>query len=140
MSNLDIRWQQRFANFNKALAQLDEALALIPERTLSSLERLGVIHLFKFTHELAWNTLKDYLTWQGIEGIVGSRDTVREAFSNNLIEDGEGWMAMLIDRNRTSYTYNEATAQAILENIDSCYYHLFIRAQQKMTQQLERGE
>jgi nucleotidyltransferase substrate binding protein (TIGR01987 family) len=87
------------------------------QRELSKLEKQGVIHGFKYCYELGWNTLKDFLVWQGIDGIVGSRDTVREAFSKGLISDGHAWMQMLTDRNRTSHTYNEETAEAILTNI-----------------------
>lgn len=61
--------------------------------------------------------MNDLLLWQGIEGIIGSRDIIREAFTQGLIEEGEGWMNMLADRNRTSHTYNEETAEAILANI-----------------------
>jgi len=71
---------------------------------LSRLEKQGVIHRFKTCYEFGWNTLTDFLVWQGIDGIVGSRDTIREAFSKGLISDGHAWMQMLTDRNRTSHT------------------------------------
>ncbi|MHB0775274.1 nucleotidyltransferase substrate binding protein [Halomonas sp. WWR20] len=90
---------QRLQNFEKALAQLKEAITLIQQRPLSNLEQQGTIQAFETTYELGWNTLKDYLVWQGIESIVGSRDTVREAFKLGLIENGEAWMSMLVDRN-----------------------------------------
>lgn len=89
MAAVDIRWIQRLQNFSKALAQLDEAVTLMRERTLSNLERQGVIQTFEYSYELGWSTLKDYLVWQGTESIVGSRDTIREAFSLGLVDDGE---------------------------------------------------
>ncbi len=97
------------------------------ERDLSDLEKQGVIQAFEFTYELGWNTLKDYLVWQGIEGITGSRDTIREAFSKELITDGETWMKMLIDRNRTSHTYNEKIAEQILQSINQEYLEQLIK-------------
>jgi nucleotidyltransferase substrate binding protein (TIGR01987 family) len=124
MSNIDVRWQQRLSNFRRALTQLDEAIELMQRRELSRLEKQGVIQAFEYSYELGWNTLKDFLVWQGIEGIVGSRDTIREGFSKGLIEDGHGWMQMLTDRNRTSHTYNEETAEAILENIRKQHHSL----------------
>jgi nucleotidyltransferase substrate binding protein (TIGR01987 family) len=124
MNTADIRWQQRLHNFRKALAQLDEAMALMQVRELSNLEKQGVIQAFEFSYELAWNTLRDFLVWQGIEDITGSRDTIREAFSKGLIEDGQDWMNMLVDRNRTSHTYNEETAKAILQNIRTHHHAL----------------
>lgn len=127
MNTKDVRWLQRLNNFSKALAQLDEAIELMQLRQLSRLEKQGVIQAFEYSYELAWNTLKDFLLWQGIEGIIGSRDTIREAFSKGLIEEGQGWMNMLADRNRTSHTYNEETAEAILANI-SQQHHALLKA------------
>lgn len=124
MGTQDIRWQQRFNNYRKALTQLDDAIVLMQQRELSKLEKQGVIQAFEFCYELGWNTLRDFLVWQGIEGIVGSRDTFREAFNKNLIADGQGWMNMLLDRNRTSHTYNEGIAEAILLNIRHQYHAL----------------
>ncbi|PAV27393.1 nucleotidyltransferase substrate binding protein (TIGR01987 family) [Tamilnaduibacter salinus] len=123
-SSEDIRWQQRLRNFQKALAQLNEAMALADERALSRLEKQGVIQAFEYNYELGWNLLRDYLKWQGLAHITGSRDTIREAFSAGLIEDGEAWMRMLVDRNRTSHTYNEDTADAILAQVRLEYHGL----------------
>lgn len=127
----DVRWLQRLSNFSKALAQLDEAMELMQLRQLSRLEKQGVIQAFEYSYELAWNTLRDFLLWQGIEGIIGSRDTIREAFSQGLIEEGQGWMNMLADRNRTSHTYNEETAEAILSNI-SQQHHILLKALERV--------
>jgi nucleotidyltransferase substrate binding protein (TIGR01987 family) len=124
MSVQDVRWQQRFSNFTKALAHLTDAHELSKQRALSRLEKQGLIQAFEFTYELAWNTLRDYLSFQGIADLVGSRDTTREAFARNLIVDGEGWMMMLADRNRSSHTYNEATAEEIVEQIHTRYVDL----------------
>lgn len=38
MDDADVRWEQRFANYQKALTQLDEAVELFGERDLSNLE------------------------------------------------------------------------------------------------------
>ena len=61
MKKQDVRWRQRFQNFNKAFSQLSGAAALAQQRPLSELEQQGLIQVFEFTHELAWNTLKDFL-------------------------------------------------------------------------------
>ncbi|WP_444816315.1 nucleotidyltransferase substrate binding protein [Stutzerimonas frequens] len=137
MSNIDVRWQQRLSNFRRALTQLDEAIQLMQQRELSRLEKQGVIQAFEYSYELGWNSLKDFLVWQGIEGIVGSRDTIREGFSKGLIEDGHGWMQMLTDRNRTSHTYNEETAEAILENIKNQHHRLLRALVQTLTARMD---
>lgn len=124
MESADIRWKQRYQNFERALSQLAEAHALAQTRALSKLEKQGVIQAFEYTYELAWNTLKDLLTYQGIVNLIGSRDAIREAFARGLIADGEGWMQMLADRNRTTHTYNEQTAEEIVSRIHGQYIEL----------------
>lgn len=121
----NIRWQQRFANFKRAHAQLAAALDLMDQRALSDLEKQGAIQAFEFTYELAWNLLRDYLVWQGEANLSGSRDTIREAFKRELIHDGHAWMAMLQDRNRTVHTYNEATANELIDHLQHRYGALF---------------
>ncbi len=121
----DIRWSQRFNHFKNAYAQLREALELMDTRPLSNLEKQGTIQAFEFTYELAWNVLRDYLVWQGAETISGSRDAIRESFKRELISDGHAWLAMLQDRNRTVHTYNEETANQILDHLQHRYALLF---------------
>lgn len=122
----DIRWKQRFQNYQKALNTLVQANALANARELSNLEQQGLIQSFEFTHELAWNVLKDYLEYKGISGLIGSKDATRMAFKNGLIENGEDWMSMIADRNLTSHTYDEATAQKIVANILKRYLSAFM--------------
>jgi len=55
----DTRWRQRSNNFVKAFEGLNEAVELSMTRPLSKLEKQGLIQAFEYTHELAWNTLKD---------------------------------------------------------------------------------
>lgn len=136
MSGEDIRWQQRFANYRKALQQLRGAVALSAERELSPLEKQGVIKAFEFTHELAWNVLKDYLQDQGNHDIKGSKDATREAFKVGLVADGEQWMAMIQSRNASSHTYNEDTAAALVAVIVTQYFPLFVALQAEMEKYL----
>ena len=130
--NMDIRWQQRLDNYRKALDQLGNAVSISCQRPLSDLEKQGLIQAFEFTHELAWNVLKDYFAYQGNPDITGSRDAVREAFQKGLIEDGEGWMEMIKSRNQTSHTYQQRIADEIAGLITQRYYPLFQRFQEKM--------
>ena len=125
MSDPDIRWKQRFSNYRLALSRLDEGVSLARQRPLSDLEKQGLIQAFEFTHELAWNVMKDYFVYQGNTSIMGSRDAAREDFDKGLVEDGEGWMEMIKSRNQTSHTYNQKTADAIVERILESYFPLF---------------
>ncbi len=132
MNDPDIRWKQRFDNYLKALDQLVEAVTLGRQRSLSRLERQGLIKAFEFTHELAWNLLKDYFEYQGQTGLTGSRDAIREAFRRGLITDGEAWMATIGSRNLSSHTYDEATAHQLAEVIADRYLVLFVELAARM--------
>ena len=125
MADADLRWRQRFDNYERALQVLERGVELARQRPLSELEQQGLIQAFEFSHELAWNLLKDYLQHQGIEGIIGSRDATRLAFQNSLVSDGEGWMAMIKARNQSSHTYNLEQAQAIAYDVIHRYAPLF---------------
>ena len=83
--NPDVRWRQRLQSFRKAFAHLSKAAALAKERELSDLEQQGLIQAFEFTHELAWNTLKDFLESQGVTDLYGSKPATREAFARGLL-------------------------------------------------------
>lgn len=127
MTDQDVRWLQRLSNYQRALARLRSAAELAESRPLSELEKLGLIQTFEFVFELAWNLMKDYFLYQGDPGITGSRDAIRTASKQGLIDDGEGWMQMIKSRNQSAHTYNEATANAITEAILASYYNLFER-------------
>jgi len=133
MEELDICWQQRLANYAKALEKLGSAVATSKQRPLSELEKQGLIQTFEFTHELAWNVMKDYFAYQGTSGITGSRDAAREAFQKGLIEDGEGWMEMIKSRNQTSHTYQQKVADEIAGHITERYFPLFQHFLHKMS-------
>jgi len=136
----DIRWQQRFSNYRKALSKLAEVAGMEVEK-MSNLEKEGVIQRFEYTHELAWNTLKDFLSYQGVSSIMlGSRDATREAFAAGLIRKGEKWMEMIKSRNLTSHTYNEDTANEIFAKIISDFLPCFLDLEKVLEQQIKKEE
>ncbi|MDO9161309.1 MAG: nucleotidyltransferase substrate binding protein [Methylococcaceae bacterium] len=136
----DIRWKQRFNNYLRALRTLTEAVELAEQRELSNLEEQGMVQGFEFTHELAWNVLKDFLEDKGIVGLIGSKDATREAFRNGLLEDGEAWMQMIKARNLSSHTYNPGTAQAIVEDILTRFYPAFEQMARRFTALAQQPE
>jgi nucleotidyltransferase substrate binding protein, HI0074 family len=103
----DIRWKQRYENFDKTLDKLVQALST---EHLSELERAGVIQYYQFTFELAWKTLKDFMEDRGIDAKF-PRDVIKEAFRYGLIEDGELWLEILQKRNLMAHTYDESMAE-----------------------------
>ena len=131
-SAVDIRWQQRFANYRRALQQLREAVDLADVRPLSRLEQQGLIKAFEFTQELAWNVMKDYFEYQGTTDITGSRDAIREAFRRGLVTDGDTWMDTIKSRNRSAHTDDENTAKQIIESVITRYMTIFDAFQTQM--------
>ncbi len=116
----NIRWTQRSDSFRKAFSRLKEAVELARHRELSDLEAQG----FVYTHELAWNTLKDFLQAQDFK-LYGSRDTTRAAFKEGIIENGDAWMEMIRHRNLTTHTCNEDTAEEVVSAILNIYFSEF---------------
>ena len=119
------RSRQRFENFTRALDRLREALA-IPEAEISDLEREGLVQRFHYTFELAWQVLADALEREGVVLDVASpRRAVREAFAVGLLDDGQLWMDMINDRNRTVHQYDETRLEAVVANVRSRYFAAF---------------
>lgn len=116
--NQDIRWKQRFSNFEKALIAFRDFIAT---GELNIREKQGLIKSFEYTYELAWKVMKDYLQEEGINDIIGSKSAIRNAFNQGLIADGEIWMKMYEDRNNTVHTYDIEEAEIIVKNIIEKY-------------------
>ena len=121
----DIRWHQRLESFQRALANLTSAVRLREDRALSELEQQGLIQAFEFTHELAWNVMKDYIQSLGQTNVIASRDSTRAAFKAGLILEGEIWMDMIESRNLSVHTYNRSTADLLARKISETYFECF---------------
>lgn len=116
--NKEIRWKQRFENFEKAYLLLERTVAI---ENPSEAERGGLIQFFEIAFELSWKTLKDYLEAQGFL-VKNPRDILKQAFQSEIIEDGHAWMAALDDRNLTAHTYNEETGRKVENLIRNNYF------------------
>ncbi|MFN5416637.1 MAG: nucleotidyltransferase substrate binding protein [Flavobacteriia bacterium] len=132
MENSDIRWEQRFSNFKKAFAQLERFIA---EKELNEMEEQGLIKAFEYTYELSWKTLQDLLKDKGYQDILGPKPVVEQAFQDAYIVDGTAWMQMHKSRNLTSHTYDEETADEIIEKIRSVYFDLFHKLKIRLEQE-----
>ncbi|WP_194976427.1 nucleotidyltransferase substrate binding protein [Aquiflexum lacus] len=131
----DIRWEQRFSNFNKALNKLSQAVALAGKEELSELEVEGLIQRFEYTYELAWKTLQDLIKQQGLTDINGPGQVLTQAFQMGLINNAESWRRLKKSRELTSHTYDSETAQIIAEAIINEYFELFKFLQEKLENQ-----
>jgi nucleotidyltransferase substrate binding protein (TIGR01987 family) len=124
----DTRWKQRFQNLEKAFSTLEKALS---KNSISELERAGLIKIYELTFELAWKTLKDYLEDKAIP-VKYPRETIKKAFSYELIEDGELWLEMLGNRNLMVHAYDEARAKLAQQLISDKYYQALKQVIEKL--------
>lgn len=139
--NLEIRWLQRLAHYEKALARLATAVNLVAV-TYDSAEqedllREGMVQRFEYTQELAWKLMKDYAEYQGFTGIQGSRDAIRTSLQIGVITD-RTWMDTIADRNITSHCYDEAEFLAVLDKIANVYLPLFRDLEVQMQKNKEK--
>lgn len=117
----DIRWKQRYSNFDKALSYLEQALEI---KNPDIVQKAGIIQFFEMSFELSWKVLKDYLEEQGFNDIKSPKDAIKKAFEIGVIENGHEWLNLLQDRNLTTHTYDETKASEMEKLIHLNYYPL----------------
>jgi nucleotidyltransferase substrate binding protein (TIGR01987 family) len=122
MEGEDIRWKQRFSNFNKSLLLLENALKIEQPDVL---QKAGIVQFFEMCCELSWKVMKDYLEDQGFTEIGTPRNAIKKSFEIGLIEDGHAWMDLLVDRNLSVHTYDEEKANNLDLLIHTKYIQLF---------------
>ncbi len=127
----DIRWKQRFSNFEKAFLQLKQAVEDY-DGDVEAIIKEGVIQRFKYTHELTWKVMKDFLEYEGHQNITGSRSATRSAFNINLVKDGQVWMDMIDSRNKTVHTYHKNILEQEYQKVVEAYFSCFSEFYKKM--------
>ena len=115
----DIRWHQRFINFNKAFDQL---VRFIEKKELNEMEEQGLIKAFEYTFELGWKTLQDLLKEKGYDNILGPKPVIEQCFQDGYITRGREWLRMHVSRNLTSHTYDQEAAKAIIKEIRESFF------------------
>lgn len=121
---METRWVQRFENYKQALSNLSETIDCIQKDGNSKIYTMALIQAFEMTFELGWKILKDYLEYSGIM-VNTPRDSIKEAFKMNFINDGQGWIEMMEARNKTVHTYKEEFAKGLCNDILTNYFNMF---------------
>lgn len=118
----DIRWKQRFQNFDRAFLLLRSALEQQQIEDFNQLEQEGLIQRFEYTFELAWKTMKDYLEESGILLTEQTpRAVIKAAFAAGILKNGDAFIPMMLTRNLLSHRYDLQTFQAALVVIKKSY-------------------
>ncbi|MFH2032759.1 MAG: nucleotidyltransferase substrate binding protein [Bacteroidota bacterium] len=122
--NNELRWKQRFQNFEKAYKTLNRALDRFEAEPEDEMLQMALVQTFEFTFELSWNTMKDYLENEGFDEVKNSKQTIRTAFRAELIYDAEKWMDVIQKRNLASHTYNQSILEETVKYIKEEFYPL----------------
>ena len=123
------RYDERKKDFINAITRLKEGLGEEPD----DLRIDGILQRFEFTFELAWKCMKDYLEKEGVVSNIGSpREIIQLAFKHNIINDGETWIEMMLDRNTLSHMYDESVSREVYERIKTKYINVFVELQTKI--------
>ncbi|TCO60233.1 HI0074 family nucleotidyltransferase substrate-binding subunit [Caldanaerobacter subterraneus] len=122
-----------FEDFEKAFLNLKNAV----EMARDDLDVDGTIKRFEICYELSWKLMKEYLADVGVI-VKNPRNTFKEAFNNDLIEDVETWMQIIEDRNLLVHTYTLEESREVFNRIKGKYIielEKFYLAMQKRIQQ-----
>lgn len=118
MSDILIRFRQRFANYQKSLKQLK---ITVEKESLNEIEKAGLIQFFEVGFELAWKVMKDYLVAEGYK-VKSPRETIKQAYQYGLIDDGALWLEALEKRNLSAHTYDETILDELEKLIVQTYF------------------
>lgn len=119
----NIRWQQRFQNFEKAYFSLNESIEAFEKEPNNLFIRDSIVQRYEYTIELAWKTLKDYLEEEGFIDVSSPKKVIRMALKEGYVTD-TAWLNALDDRNKTSHAYDDEMAKEVTSEIINQYFFL----------------
>ena len=122
--NNDVRWKQRFQNFDKSFAVFQRRLDDYEKDSDSESHQMSLIQSFELIFELAWNVLRDYLENDGTDVRATPKIVFKEAFKAGLIREGETWLESSNKRNKSTHIYDEKVMNEIIEFIQNDFYPL----------------
>ncbi len=110
-------FEEKLATYEQALTTFKEALLEHP----SQLERDGAIQRFEYCFDLSWKTLKRFLEKRGLMNLNSPRSVFAAAFAENIIDDEVVWSNILLKRNASVHTYNQALAENLFALLPEYY-------------------
>ena len=120
--------------YKKAVDRVKESIA--EHETTGSLSvRDGAIQRFEFTVELAWKTMREFLTAQGFSNLNSPKEVLKQAYAYGLIDNDLLWLNIINDRNATSHLYKEAAASEIFCRIKDQYIDTFAGLADKLSRE-----
>ncbi|MDO4988417.1 MAG: HI0074 family nucleotidyltransferase substrate-binding subunit [Synergistes sp.] len=117
---------RKYDNYCKALNNLVEGAKLNPPYTI--VEQTGIVGLFSVCFEQSWKLMQAILENDGrFQNKTGSpKSIIKTAYQCGMIDDCDGWLAILAARNIIAHTYSNEEAISVIEKIKSDYLNLFL--------------
>lgn len=120
--NIEVnRIKEIYSDYANAMQRLKEAIR--EDINKGNIIIDGTIQRFEFSFELAWKLARAILNYNGVQ-VETPKQALKEAFKAKMIEDGDGWIDMLEDRNKTSHIYDEKAALGIYNKIRNNHFYL----------------
>lgn len=119
-----------FENFEAALKKLLEFQKIYDG---SEIHRAGIIQAFEFTFEQCWKAIQKKAGFEGLI-LASPRKSIEWAMNSNWLSTTQEntWLEMMKDRNLTSHTYRDQTAEKVAAHILDSYIAEFILILDKM--------
>lgn len=132
-----IVWREGFNHFRSALLSLTEALDQFTAN-VPSIIKSGILHRFALTHELACQTMMQYLSSNSSFKAKGHRAVCQQAlriglFKGTSIDDGLIWMDMIDSRHRFLLTHSDTILQEEFLKVGHRYAPALRQFEQHMT-------
>lgn len=123
--NQDIRWKQRFQNYEKAFGRLARAIEVVKATPDDNLLQSGLVQTYEYTFELAMKTLKDYLESKGYV-LRSPRATIHQGSMSGFIAKAnkEDWLQALADRNLIDHIYDDEVMARVLKDVFERYFFI----------------
>lgn len=115
------RLSERKENFCNAYGLFNMACIEYLKSPENDINKLAIVQAFEMVFELGWKVLKDYLATKDIE-VFTPRDTIKTAFSSNILPSAQIWIDMAQDRNASAHEYSKDKVNVILNNISTVYF------------------
>lgn len=115
------RLTERIENFTNAFEMFDRTFQLYLTDKTNETYQLAIAQGFEIVFELSWKIMKDYLQTKGVVANT-PKDSIKQAFSANFLNNAQIWIDMANDRNFSSHEYNFNRMNEILDKIEMIYY------------------